>query len=137
MKRRIIINITLAMLLLPAIAIMRDYIKLDVLQDHSMYSGSYADYFSLQWHLYVFEALLFLVLVLLPYNLIIVNRKLTLLQKFLVFECVLVVVFCIVGTTANVWYKPYWKNLLYLLYFVPYSLLFAGMIHGLVDRRNQ
>ncbi|KQC01348.1 hypothetical protein AQF98_06440 [Pedobacter sp. Hv1] len=140
MKKRIIINIILAFVLETLIQLMRDYVKFEILNDHSSFSGSWLEYIQLDVTMrIIINPLIFLILILLPYNLILLKigpQKFNYLRKTCIFLSVMVIMICMVGCFVNVRFYPYWKNIYYLAYFIPYSFLFAGLIHWLVDKRT-
>lgn len=138
MKRRIICNILLAFVLLPLIKLAFTFTKMEINGDYSAYSGSFYSYLKIIALTVFFTApILFSVFVLLPYNAIIIKKiNLNFIYKIFLFEAILIVDLCILGTFMNLWYFPYWKNVYYLAYFIPYSLLFTGLIHVFVDRRE-
>jgi len=140
MKRRIITNILLAYILLPVIISVRDYIKIDILHDEKVFHGSFISYVSAQLSmLFLHIPTIFLVFILLPYNAILIRAKkdFTLLQKIVIFELVCIVVFSSAGTFTNVWRYPYWENVYTIFYFLPVSILFAGLIHLIADGKVQ
>lgn len=140
MKKRILLNIILAFILATIIQIARDFVKMEILEDHSSFSGTWWEYVKLQPIVtFLFLPLIFLVFVLVPYNIILVKfelKSLNYFKKAFIFLIVMTTALCIAGTFANVWMYPYWKNVYYLFYFVPYSFLFAGLIHLLADRKS-
>ena len=124
MKRRIITNLLLAFIIIPLLVNARDYYFIAILHNHSFFSGDFWVYFHLEWILKDLALPLFwLIFILLPYNIILLNKQkkqlLTFYKKVLLFELVFAVVWCLLGTFMNVWISPYWKNLLILLIFLP------------------
>ncbi len=86
MKRRILINLIIAFILLPTIKIVIDYVRIEIRQDYSQYSGSFLEYEKMiASTVFIVAPVLLLLFVLLPYNLLIIslskNRKITLFQK--------------------------------------------------------
>jgi len=115
-RLRIIINLLLAYFFMPLFIVVQDYIKIDILHDESVYHGSYYSYITTNVNMTVlFMPTAFLVLILLPYNLIAIRpwygKKISLLMKVLTFQLVIVIMFSLAGTFVNVWYYPYWKNI--------------------------
>ena len=135
--KRLIVNILLAIIIFPTIFLVRDYIKLDIMNDHSAYAGTFKE--SLKHSAFVYFGIgstLFLVLVLLPYNLIILRSKnISFFKKILLFEAIMIVDICLISTYTNLLFYPYWKNIYYLIYFTAYAFIFAGLIHILVDKK--
>jgi len=72
-----------------------------------------------------------------PYNLILLRklkkRPVRFYEKALYFEAILLVIWCMLGTFINLWTYPYWKNLDVVLFCIPPSLIFSGLIHILGD----
>lgn len=138
MKNRIIVNLVLAFVLLPAIKLIWEYIRIEINKDYSAFSGSFLEYEKMiASSVFLVAPIFFLIFTLLPYNTILLYKKVTnLFIKILLFELILIIDFCLLGTFINIWSYPYWKNIYYLAYFIPYSFLFAGLIHWLVDKRT-
>ena len=140
MKRRITVNIFLAYIVFTGGFILRDYIQLDLLNDHTNYSGHALAYNKLMWlNRFIISPTVFLVVILLPYNITILRimdkRYISLFRKILVFELVFVIIYSLFGIFINVWTYPYWQNILLPLYFFPISALFASLIHFFADIR--
>jgi len=130
----------LAFILETFIQLGRDYIKIEVLNDHSSYSGTWIEYISLQpINTFLISPLIFLIGILIPYNIIIIYFGL-IKSKYIIkvglLLLIMIIVLCLLGTFMNVWFFPLWKNIYYIFYFIPYSFLFAGLIHWLVDRKE-
>ena len=141
MKKRILINLLLAFALEPTIQLTRDYVKMEILDDHSSFSGSRTEYIGLQPIMtFLISPFIFLIGVLFPYNVLLLhfNKGISnYVTKAGLFLLVLTSLLCIAGTVMNVWLFPIWKNAYYLCYFIPYSFLFAGLIHWLVDKKDR
>jgi len=141
MRKRIIVNILLAFIVIPIIKLVTDYINIEIKNDHTAFSGSFLEYETLiASTVFVITPLFFLIFVLLPYNIIILRthiEKLNYLKKVGIFLLVAIIITCLLGTFMNVWLYPYWKNIYYLAYFIPFSFLFAGLIHFLVDTKSR
>jgi len=135
--KRIVINIFLAIIIFPTTFFIRDYIQLDIMDDHSAYSGTFGEYIKLSAPTYIgIGSTLFLFIVLLPYNIIILRIKsLSFIKKILLFELIMVIDLCLIGMFSNVWAIPYWKNAYYLISFFFFGLLFSGIIHLFVDKK--
>lgn len=135
--KRFIINILLAIIVFPTIFLVRDYIKLDIMNDHSAYVGTFKE--SLKHSAPVYFGIgstLFLILVLLPYNLIVLRFKnISFFRKILLFEAIMIVDICLISTYTNLLFYPYWKNIYYLIYLMAYAFIFGGLIHILVDKK--
>ncbi len=138
MMKRIITNLILAFIFLPIPKLISDYISIDIKNDNSIYSGSFIEYEKLIFTTTFFLApMFFLIFVLLPYNLVVIKYKQRLIVKMCLFEFILIIVFFLLGTFINVWSFPYWKNIYYLFYFIPYSIVFASIIHFWVDKKEE
>jgi hypothetical protein len=140
MNKRTIVNILLAFIIVPVIKLVTDYINIEIRNDHTAFSGTFFEYETLiASTVFVITPLFFLLFVLLPYNIIILKigiEKLSYLKKVSIFLLVTIIVICLLGTFMNVWLYPYWKNVYYLVYLIPCSFLFAGLIHFLVDTKK-
>ncbi|KQC01813.1 hypothetical protein AQF98_05460 [Pedobacter sp. Hv1] len=138
MKKRIIVNLVLAFILVPLIKLIWDYIRIEINKDYSAFSGSFLEYEKMiASSVFLVVPIFFIIFTLLPYNIIVLYKKVTsFFMKVLLFELILIIDFCLLGTFMNIWSYPYWKNIYYLAYFIPYSFLFAGLIHWLVDKRT-
>ncbi|MGM9476100.1 hypothetical protein ACS5PU_06710 [Pedobacter sp. GSP4] len=136
MKRRIISNIVLAFIIVPIIKLIFDYIKIK--DGSSFFLGSFIEYEKLMaLTTFLILPLGFAIFILLPYNLIITRRKKSnLISKIILFELIIIICICIIGTFHNIWMSPYWKNIYYLIGSSIYSCLFATAIHFFVDKKN-
>jgi hypothetical protein len=133
--KRVVVNLLLAFVCIPAFILVRDFIQLDLLDDHSAYAGTFIEYLRISINEVFFIAPT-LFLVLLPYNLIILKVKnLTFIKKVLLFELIMIVDICLISTYTNVLFYPYWENVYYLIYFFFYGLIFGGIIHVFVDKK--
>jgi hypothetical protein len=141
MNKRTIVNILLAFIIVPIIKLVTDYINIEIKNDHTAFSGSFLEYETLiASTVFVITPLFFLLFVLLPYNMVILKiglERLNYLKKVCIFLLVCIIVICLLGTFMNVWFYPYWKNVYYLIYLIPCSFLFAGMIHVFADNEDQ
>lgn len=141
MNKRLFANVIIAYILFPSIICLKNFYQIEILHDKTVFSGTFLDYTkgSLSM-LFFLMPTLFALFILLPYNLVVLNwnRKtgLNMFKKILIFETVLVLVWCLFGTFSNVWMYPYWKNLLYIAYFIPPSILFASLIHFWIDKNT-
>ena len=136
--KRIITNLILAFIFFPVPKLISDYITIAIKNDNSVYSGSFIEYEKLIFTTtFLLAPIFFLIFVLLPYNLIVIRYKPRLIVKMCLFEFILIIVFCLLGTFINVWSYPYWKNIYYLLCFIPYSIVFAGVLHFLIDKKEK
>lgn len=138
MKRRTIANLILAFVIVPIIKLILDYIAIGIKTNNSIFSGSFLEYEKLMaLTTFLIIPLGFLIFILLPYNIVIMKRKqLTLFYKIILFEFILIVFICIVGSFYNIWMFPYWKNIYYLIGSTIYSCLFATIIHLFVDKKT-
>ena len=141
MTRRIITNLILAFALNSLIISIRHYVSIEILKDNSFFTGSWIDYASAYFvQIFLITPAVFLVFILLPYNLIIVKanpKVLSLFKKSVVFLLLLIVAMCLIGSFINIWRIPYWKNLYILAFLVPYSLIFPAILHYLVDTKEK
>ncbi len=135
MKRRIIANILLAFIGVPMIKLIFDYFKIK--NDSTFFFGTFLEYERIMAATTFFILpFSFLIFILLPYNLLIARREFTLLTKIGVFEIILIIFICILGTFSNIWMIPYWKNFIYVLTSLIYSTIFSTLIHLFVDRKS-
>jgi len=136
-RRRIIVNVILAFLILPLIKMVFDYIYLKE-NGSRMFSGTFLEYEKL-YAPYVFLGIApaFLLLILWPYNYLILKKRRSLLVKILIFELIFIIFICLAGTVSNIWTFPFWKNLIYVARTLPLSCLFASIIHFTVDRHEK
>jgi hypothetical protein len=136
--KRIITNLILAFIFFPVPKLISDYITIAIKNDNSVYSGSFIEYEKLIFSTtFLLAPMFFLIFVLLPYNIVVIKYKPRLVIKMCLFEFILIIVFCMLGTFINVWSYPYWKNIYYLFYFIPYSIVFASVLHFLVDKKEK
>ena len=141
MERRITINILLSFVLVPIIMAARDYYFIVILKDHTFFYGTFWEYETSELLIrLVITPLFWLIFFMLPYNLIILKkekkRRLRFYEKVLYFELLLMIAWFLLGVIENLWSHPFWKNLNAVLYFIPPSLLFAGLVHLFVDRKE-
>lgn len=139
MLKRIIINTLLSLILISFIFLLNAFIKINYTHQNTFYNRTFSGYIEQSTYLiFILSPSVFLICVLLPYNLIVLNlsesKKLTLLQKIDIFQLVMIVMFCVAGTSVNVWSSPYWTNLLNIVCFLPVSIAFATLIHYLIDK---
>lgn len=140
MTRRILVNLFIAFVLLSFLKFSWDFITIIILKDYSAFSGTFLEYQKMiAVTAYIQVPILFLITVLLPYQ-IIINRlsrtkNLKLIHKILLFELVLVIFWCLLGTFLNVWLTPYWKNLYYPIIFLLIAVPSAFLLHWLVDTK--
>lgn len=135
--KRIIVNILLAFLILPLTIYGRHYYYFEIVGHSSSYSGPFKEYARMiATSVLLVAPILFLLLVLLPYNLIIMHKNLSYIQKVLVFILIMVIDLCLIGSFSNIWVAPYWKNIYYLIFFIVYGFLFVSIIHLFVDQKN-
>ena len=125
MRRRIFVNLIIAFILLPTWKLARDYVRIEIKHDYSAYSGSFLQYEKMiASTVFIIAPIFFLLFVLLPYNIVVINlcakKQTSLLKKILLFELILIIVFCLVGTFMNIWRNPFWENIYYV--FLLFSL---------------
>jgi hypothetical protein len=122
---------------MPVLTLIGYFISMEILQDHTLFSGSFKGYIKANlFSLFFILPGITLALVLFPYNLtlLILRRKMSLLNKTLILESIFVIVFCLWASFADIWAYPYWKNIIYILYlFVP-SFICASALHLTADR---
>lgn len=102
MLKRVIINLLLAFTILPLFTTVRDYLKLNVLNDHSSFSGTFSESLVLEPVLvFIIGPVIFAIFILLPYNMFLVRKNqfkgMTLLQKVGIFELLMLGMLCIMG----------------------------------------
>lgn len=133
--KRILVNIIIAFTVFPIYFLAKDFITLSILKDHSAYSGTFSEYVALTSPSRFFTTpLLFLILLLLPYNVILMffyrrGKTLTLIRKYLLF---LTLGFLIVF----LWYPTFDAMLLYIVTFSILALLCVTPLHYLVDKKE-
>jgi hypothetical protein len=137
MKKRVIVNLVLAFILLPVIKLIWDYIQIEINQDYAAFSGSFLEYEKMiASTVFLVAPIFFVVFTLLPYNTVLLYKKVTnIFIKVLLFELILIIDFCVLGAFTNIWSYPYWKNIYYLAYFMPFSFLFASLVHIFVVKK--
>jgi len=139
MRRRVIVNIVIAFVILPLAYLTKVYLEREVFTNtysQSSFSEWLAHFAMLT---FFWIPVIFTVFVLLPYNYIILNNsflKVSLLRKCLIFLAILVALFSLVGSFANIWFYPIWKNLYTLMVMAVIAAIFASMIHFLVDKKK-
>jgi len=92
--------------------------------------------------LYFILAFAFLILILLPYQLIKDSnlnkgRKMSIGKKVLLFTgliCGLIILF---GSFNNIWWRPWYKNLYYIVFALSFGLFFAIFLHLSIDRYEE
>ncbi len=139
MRKRVIVNIVIAFVILPLAYLTKIYLEREVFANtYSQSSFSeWLSHFAMLTFFWI--PLIFILFVLLPYNYIILNNsffKVSLLRKCIVFLAILVALFSLVGSFANIWFYPLWMNLYTLLVLSVIAAIFASMIHFLVDTRK-
>ena len=139
LMKRLFTNLLLAYVLFTSIILIRNYIQIEIIKDNTFFSGPFLEYVTgnILMIFFIIPSV-FALLVLLPYNLIMVysNTK-KIAYKILIFESIIIVMFCLAGTFINVWSYPYWTNLKYLLYFLPLSIVFSSIIHVTLDNKSK
>lgn len=139
--KRIVVNILVAFILVPVLTLGRVYFMMEIMHDHSMFSGTFAEYVVLDPFLTFFlTPMIALFFILLPnyyaLNYLGKRRRLNLLFKIIVLNTVFVLFICLIGTFSNIWVFPYWRNIIWLFYFLPASILLASTLHLLVDQKE-
>lgn len=146
MKRRIIVTILLAFVLLPILKNIPMFFDVVVLGNEMPYHLAidywrYMEIFMMENFLIL--PLVYLITVLVPYNLILlsfpINPKFLykkLYTKILVMTGNHLLGVCIVGLVVNIWYGPFWKNAIYIGIALFYSIIMAPIIHFVVDKRE-
>lgn len=146
MKRRIIVTILLAFVLLPILKNIPMFFNVVVLGNEMPYHLAmdywrYMEMFMMENFLIL--PLVYLITVLVPYNLILlsfpINPKLLykkLYIKILVMTGSHLLGVCIVGSVVNIWYGPLWQNAIYLGIALFYSIIMASIIHFAIDRKE-
>lgn len=107
------------------------------------YAMSYWEYQYLHKEFLLIMPLGYLITILVPYNLILLNypmhpkllyRKLW--MKTLVMTGNHLVIVCIMGSFANIWAYPLWHNTIYIGSALLYSSIMVPIIHFAVDKRE-
>lgn len=143
MRNRILLNLALAFIIIPLCVVIRDYIQVEVFHDHKVFSGTFQEYYQVQrvYNIFLFTPILCSIVILIPYNFVLTyigkKLKINLLQKIVLLNFIFIIAFCLLGTFINVWSFPLWKNLKYLYYFLPVSILIASPLHFFVDRKEK
>lgn len=138
MWRRVVVNLVLAFVA-PFVRLVWNYIEIEVFDDHSYYAGPFWDYFSGRWKIaFIILPLVFFLLILLPYNIIILlkKRNLSFSVKFCIFLCIALLVslyFFSVGFLPSLSLTYYLGVFAIIALF---SLLYVFVIHYLVDRKT-
>ena len=139
MKKRIAVNLFLAFGIIPFVKLTADYIRIVLFHDYSSFSGTFMEYETINAPILFFQApIIVLIVILLPYNLIILSlgkrHVLSLPQKTGIMMGVMVLALIMIGSFSNVWFYPYVKNLLYLVWFFFFALIFTYLIHVVADK---
>ena len=133
-RKRIIVNVLIAFIIVPIMAMIFDYFNLKKYGD-KLFVGTYFEYEKINAPYQFFGiSPLFLLFILLPYNYFILKKDRSLFSKILILELIFLAAICLAGSFFNIWTFPYWTNLAYVAKTLPLSCLFAAIIHFAVDR---
>ena len=133
--KRFLINIMIAFTVFPIYFLGKDFITLNILKDHSMFSGTFSEYVVLTSpSRFLIDPFLLSIMLLLPYNIVITffNRKgkvLTLFQKYLLFLVLGVLMMFL-------WYPTFSAIHIYIVTFSILSFLCVSLLHYLVDKKE-
>ncbi|MGJ7031790.1 hypothetical protein [Niabella hirudinis] len=116
----------------------RDFVQIELMNDHHIYSGTFGAYQRSSWRKFLILPFLFLLVVLLPYNFIILSaekkkKSLGIQKKMLLFTAIQVLAFLLVGSFANIWPGNGTTYFVYLAYMFFNTGLFVTLLHFLVD----
>lgn len=146
MKRRIVVNLILAFVLLPILKNSPMFFDVVVLGNEMPYhlAMGYWRYMEMfRWENFLILPLVYLILVLVPYNLALLTNAIhpkfiykNIYVKILIMTVSHLLGICIVGSFANIWAYPLWKNVIYIGIALLYSVIMAPIIHFAVDRRE-
>lgn len=146
MKRRVVVNILLAFVLLPILKNIRMFFDVVILGNEMPYHLAIDYWRYMEIHIaqnFLFLPLAYLIIVLIPYNLILlkdpINPKLlfrSLWVKILFLTGNHILLICLLGTFANIWAVPYWQNVYYVGFALLYSSIMATIIHFAVDKKE-
>ncbi|SIS80106.1 hypothetical protein [Belliella pelovolcani] len=128
MIRRIIVNLLLAYTFVPCSFVLNKWIRID---------GEFGEIMDVFEPFYFQFASFYLILVLLPFNIVIKSKnkylKFVIWKKILILIILQLSIICFTGLFSNIWAHPIWKNLWFIVFFIPPSIIFATAIHFLVD----
>jgi len=65
------------------------------------------------------------------------GRKLAFAKKAGLLGIILLLLIVAFGTFSNIWWVPWYKNFLYIIYAAGFGVLFAWLLHILVDRYEE
>lgn len=141
--RKITINIFIAFVVFPFVMRIKYWIDFQINpmeQYNSLYKILIYEFVGKQ--LYYILSFSFLLLALLPYQLIKDNRlrkgkKDSILHKGLIFTGILCALVVLLGSFSNIWMIPWYKNFLYILFMLFPGFFFAGMLYFLVDKHEE
>lgn len=145
-KRRILVNVLLAFVLLPITKNAPMFFDVVVLGNEMPYHLA-MDYWRYM-EMFMMENFLilpmgYLIIVLVPYNLALLSNAIH--PKFIYKKNYVKIIImtvshllgiCIVGSITNIWYGPIWHNTIYIGIALLYSSIMAPIIHFAVDKRE-
>jgi len=141
MKRRIWVNMLLAFIVLPLIVLIKDYIRMEIFDDHSGYTGTFWRYLEISFsEIFILIPFMFLFSVLLPYNIIVVfffmrKRALNFFLKYCIFLTITALIIFVLSGSGLQAYPDAYDYLNIFIALCLSSFLFAFLIHYLVDRK--
>ncbi|WP_143053970.1 hypothetical protein [Parapedobacter koreensis] len=147
MLRKVVVNVVTALVGFPIVISIRYWGNL--IEGNYKHYDAYYD--SLPKYLYKvivhplvypLVPLLFLLFILLPFQLIKDSRSekgkpFSYLQKVGIFSLIVVAMIAFWGLFTNLWAIPYYRNVIYLAYALGLGLVFATLLYFLVDRYTE
>ncbi|OPB91076.1 hypothetical protein BAZ10_15050 [Elizabethkingia occulta] len=139
--RKILWNIIAALVLFPIVGIGRHWVNI-ITGNYEYYNIHYTlrEYLRLLLHGQVYFSIFWLMIVLLPFQLIKdyrlrINKKLSFLYKILIFAAIVSLIVLIAGSFfVNLWATPWWNNFLYLVVAIGLSVIFTPFLYLTIDR---
>lgn len=142
--KRVFVSLLVSFTVFPIYFLIRDFILLDILQDHSSFSGNFSEYVALDPLLrFLITPLVLLIFLLLPYNFILLylSRKgklPRLFSKYLLFLGVEILVLIITATFfINAWIPNTEISISYFFMFLIFAICCVTPLHYLVDKKEQ
>ena len=147
MKRKIIANSLIALLLFPALLFYRRFVQL--------FTGNYRNYDTVYdtpleyikhaiFHpmAYPFVPILFLLFILLPFQFIKdtyqkKGQKFSFLKKTGLLTVIICALVIFIGTFSNIWKIPWYENFMYIVYITGFSLITETVLYFTVDIYNE
>ena len=137
--RKVISNVLVAFVVFPLLMRVKYWYNFQInpLEQFGSIQGIIINDFFRQ-PLYFIMSFIFLLFVLLPFQLIKddklnKNKKKSLVVKSLILSCILCVLIILFGTFSNIWWIPWYKNFLYVGFALFLGFFIAILLHFLVD----